>query len=49
MTNLMELQVEEIEEDGLSYNDMQVLTKTLLDVYEEMSFEQFLELEYGIR
>ena len=49
MTNLMRIQVEEIEEDGLSYEDMQVLTKTLLDVYEEMSFEQFLEMEYGIK
>ena len=49
MTNLMRIQVEEIEEDGLSYEDMQVLAKTLFDVYEEMSFEQFLEMEYGIK
>lgn len=45
----MRIQVEEIEEDGLSYEDMQVLAKTLIDVYEEMSFEQFLEMEYGIK
>lgn len=49
MTNLTQIQAEEIEQDGLSYEDVQVLIKTLLDVYKEMTFKEFIEKEYGIR
>ena len=48
MTNLTKIQVDEIEEDGLSYTDLEQLTKVLIDLYEEMTLEQFLEMEYGI-
>ena len=45
----MQIQAEEIEKDGLSYKDMESLIRVLLEVYEEMSSEQFLEMEYGIK
>ena len=49
MTNLTQIQAEEIEQDGLSYKDLESLTKVLLEVYEEMTFKEFIEMEYGIK